>query len=251
MKATHFAAAAAIALLGAGLASRAAEMPSTIALAVHNPNRPTKDTDRDAARKPVEVLNFAHVKPGEQVLELIPGGGYFTRLLSGAVGPTGHVTEAVPLVGGADMSKASNGVAADPNFSNVSETPLGADTFAKSVGQYDLVWTSQNYHDLHLTRLKLDVVALDRGIYAALKPGGEFFIEDHAAKPGADVTATADALHRIDVDAVKKEVESVGFVLARQSDILRNPADDHTLNVFQPAIRGHTDQFLLVFKKPK
>ena len=103
MKATHFAAAAAIALLGAGFVSRAAEeTPSTIALAVHNPNRPTKDTDRDSARKPVEVLNFAHVKPGEQVLELIPGGGYFTRLLSVAVGPSGHVTEAVPLIGGAE-----------------------------------------------------------------------------------------------------------------------------------------------------
>jgi predicted methyltransferase len=252
MKVSHFATAAAIALLGAGFTAQAAgDSPSNIALAVHNPNRPTKDTDRDAARKPVEVLNFAGVKPGEQVLELIPGGGYFTRLLSGAVGPTGHVTEAVPLVGGADMSKASNGVAADPNFTNVSETPLGPDTFTKAMGQYDLVWTSQNYHDLHLSQLKLDVVALDRGIYAALKPGGEFFIEDHAAKAGSDVTATADALHRIDEEAVKKEVESVGFKLVGESDVLHNPADDHTLKVFDPAIRGHTDQFLLVFKKPK
>jgi predicted methyltransferase len=252
MRASHFATAAAIALLGAGYAVQAADViPSHIASSVASANRPSKDTDRDAARKPGEVLAFAGVKPGEQVLELIPGGGYFTRVLSGAVGPSGHVTEAVPLVGGADMSKASNGVAADPHFSNVSETPLGPDTFTKAVGQYDLVWTSQNYHDLHLSQLKLDVVALDRGIFASLKPGGEFFIEDHAAKTGAEVTATADALHRIDEDAVKKEVESVGFVFARESDILHNPADDHTLRVFDPAIRGHTDQFLLVFKKPK
>src|SRR5580698_5197071 len=183
MTASHFVAAATIALLGVGLAAQAAgESPSNIALAVHNPNRPTKDTDRDAARKPVEVLNFAGVKPGEQVLELIPGGGYFTRLLSGAVGPSGHVTEAVPLVGGADMSKASNGVAADPHFPNVSEEPMSPDALLKGVGQYDLVWTSQNYHDLHLSVLKLDVVGLDKLIFASLKPGGEFFIEDHAAK---------------------------------------------------------------------
>lgn len=252
MKASHFAAVAAIALLGGVFAVGAADAtPSTIALAVHNPNRPDKDTVRDDARKPVEVLNFAGVKPGQQVLELIPGGGYFTRLLSVAVGPTGHVTEAVPLIGGADMSKASNGVAADPHFTNVSEEPMSGEALAKTPGEYDLVWTSQNYHDLHLSALKLDVVGLDRLIFAALKPGGEFFIEDHAAKPGSDVTPTADALHRIDEDFVKKEVESVGFVLARESDVLRNPADDHTLRVFDAAIRGHTDQFLLVFKKPK
>lgn len=250
MRASQFAVAAAIALLGAGFAT-AADEPSNVALAVHNSNRPTKDTDRDAARKPIEVLNFAGVKSGEQVLELIPGGGYFTRLLSGAVGPSGHVTEAVPLIGGADMSKASNGVAADPNFANVSEIPMSGESLAQQGGKYDLVWTSQNYHDLHLSQLKLDVVGLDKLIYASLKPGGEFFIEDHSAKPGSEVTPTADALHRIDEDAVKKEVESVGFELARESDVLRNPADDRTLNVFKPEIRGHTDQFLLVFKKPK
>ena len=88
------------------------------------------------------------------------------------------------------------------------------------------------------------------GLGPALKPGGEFFIEDHAAAPGTGISTT-DALHRIDEDFLKKEVESVGFVLARESDILRNPADDHTLNVFKSEIRGHTDQFLLVFKKPK
>jgi len=250
MKASHFAAAAAIALVGGVFAAQAAvAIPPNIAAAVASANRPDKDTARDAARKPGEVLAFARVKPGEQVLELVPGGGYFTRLLSGAVGASGHVTEAVPLIGGADMSKASNGVAADPHFTNVSEEPLSPDTLAKGAGLYDLIWTSQNYHDLHLTQLKLDVVGLDKQFYAALKPGGEFFIEDHAAKPGTGISTT-DQMHRIDEDFLKKEVESVGFKLVRESNILRNPADDHSLKVFDPAIRGHTDQFLLVFKKP-
>ncbi len=248
MKASHFTAAAVLVALGAGFAVQAAgTIPPTIAAAVANPNRPAKDTGRDAARKPAEVLAFAKVTPGEQVLELIPGGGYFTRLLSGAVGPSGHVTEAVPLIGGADMSKASNGVAADPNFTNVSEVAFSPDLLAKSTGQYDLIWTSQNYHDLHLAQLKLDVVALDKGFYAALKPGGEFFIEDHAAKPGTGISTT-DALHRIDEDFLKKEVESVGFKLVGESNVLRNPADDHSVRVF--AMHDTTDQFLLVFKKP-
>jgi predicted methyltransferase len=251
MRASHFAAAAAIAVIGGGIVARAADsIPANIAAAVANPNRPDKDTSRDAARKPAEVLAFAKVKTGEQVLELVPGGGYFTRLLSGAVGPSGHVTEAVPLIGGADMSKASNGVAADPHFTNVSEEALTPDALDKGAGQFDLVWTSQNYHDLHLTQLKLDVVGLDKQFFAALKPGGEFFIEDHAAKPGTGISTT-DEMHRIDEDFLKKEVESVGFKLVGESNVLRNPADDHSLKVFDPAIRGHTDQFLLVFKKPK
>jgi predicted methyltransferase len=234
--------------IGVCAVAAAPTIPANIAAAVANPNRPQADTDRDAARKPGEVLAFAGVKPGENVLELIPGGGYFTRILSGAVGPAGHVTELVPLRGGADMKASTNGVAADPHFPNVSEGAFSPDAIAKA-GPVDLVWTSQNYHDLHLTVLKLDVVALDKQIFAALKPGGVFFIEDHAAKAGTGATAP-DALHRIDEDFVKQEVESVGFKLVGESNILRNPADDHSLRVFDPAIRGHTDQFLLKFRKP-
>jgi predicted methyltransferase len=249
MKSRLLAATAVVSLaVGVGAVAAAVMTAPNIAAAVSNPNRPQKDTDRDAARKPAVVLTFAGVKPGKTVLELIPGGGYFTRLLSGAVGPTGHVTEAIPLRGGQDMAAASNGVAADPHFTNVSEMAFTPDAIAKA-GPVDMVWTSQNYHDLHLTVLKLDVVGLDKQIYAALKPGGVFFIEDHAAKAGTGATAP-DTLHRIDEDFVKQEVESVGFKLVGESDALRNPADDHTLKVFDPAIRGHTDQFLLKFRKP-
>jgi predicted methyltransferase len=251
-RSTLGAAAAALALAGLGFQAIAAVFPSIpahIAAAVANPARPKADTDRDAARKPAEVLTFAGVEVGERVIELIPGGGYFTRLLSGAVGPEGHVYAALPqIAGAADARQTSNGVAADPAFSNVSEIKMTADDIAKA-GPADLVWTSQNYHDLHLTRLKLDVVALDRVIFAALRPGGEFFIEDHAAAPGSG-TRDTDAMHRIDEAFVKQEVESVGFALVGESDILRNPADTHTLLVFNPAIRGHTDQFLLRFRKP-
>jgi predicted methyltransferase len=251
IKASYFAAIASVALVGGAFAVHAAgSIPANIAAAVANANRPQADRDRDAARKPAEVLAFAKVKTGEQVLELIPGGGYFTRLLSGAVGAKGHVTEAVPqLTGAPDVKPTSNGVAADPHFTNVTETAFSP-TATLGAASYDLVWTSQNYHDLHLTRLNLDVVAIDKAIFAALKPGGTFFIEDHAAKPGTGISTT-DAEHRIDEDFLKKEVESVGFKLAGESDALRNPADDHSLKVFDPAIRGHTDQMLLIFRKPK
>src|ERR1700679_3023738 len=124
---------AAFASLAVGVCAvgAAAMIPPNIAEAVANPNRPPADTGRDAARKPGEVLAFAGVKRGESVLELIPGGGYFTRILSGAVGPTGHVTELVPLRGGADMKASTNGVAADPHFANVSEGAFSPDAIAK------------------------------------------------------------------------------------------------------------------------
>jgi predicted methyltransferase len=234
---------------GVGALAASPSVPDYVAAAVANPARPQADRDRDAARKPAEVVAFAGVKPGETVLELIPGGGYYTRVLSGAVGPNGHVTEAVPkLTGAADVRQTSNGVAGDPHFANVSEMPLTPAALAKA-GPVDVVWTSQNYHDLHLSRLHVDVVGLDKLIYASLKPGGVFFIEDHAAKPGTGISTT-DAMHRIDEDFVKTEVESVGFKLDGESDILRNPADAHAVIVFDPSIRGHTDQFLLKFKKP-
>jgi predicted methyltransferase len=247
MKSMYLVAACAATLAASAVA---ATIPPNIEAAVANSARPQADRDRDAARKPAEVLAFAGVKPGEQVLELIPGGGYYTRLLSGAVGPSGHVTEVIPnLTGAADVGQKSNGVAADPNFANVKEARLAPGELGK-LGPADLVWTSQNYHDLHLARFKLDVAGFDREVFAALKPGGIFFIEDHSAKTGSGLDAP-DKLHRIDEDFVKKEVESAGFKLVGESDALRNPSDDRTVIVFDPAIRGHTDQFLLKFQKPR
>jgi len=248
---TRLALAALAATLLGGAALAQPILPPWDVGAVSNPARPDTDRTRDADRKPGVVLAFAGVRPGMKVLELIPGGGYFTRLLSGAVGPHGHVAEALPALPNAagDVRRTSNGVAADPHFANVTEVPMTPDDIAKA-GPVDVVWTSQNYHDLHLTRLHLDVPALDRAIFAALKPGGVFFIEDHAASIGTGISTT-DALHRIDIDYVIREVEGAGFRLVGESDALRNPHDTHQLNVFKPEIRGHTDQFLLKFVKPR
>src|SRR5690606_27922322 len=114
----------------------------------------------------------------------------------------------------------------------------------------DVIWTSQNYHDLHLPRMNVDVAAVNRAVFAALKPGGLFVVVDHAAAPGSALE-TVGTLHRIDPAIVRREVEAAGFRFDGESQVLRNPSDDHAAKVFDPAIRGHTDQFVYRFRKPK
>jgi predicted methyltransferase len=227
------------------LAGSAPAASPAIEAAVRDAGRPAADTARDVNRKPAETLEFARVHPGEIVLEIAPGGGYFTRLLSKAVGPSGHVYAAAP----AQMQKGVAAIAADPAYANVTVVGVGPEEMAK-VPPVDLIFTAQNYHDLHLTQLHMDVAALDKGWFQLLKSGGTLFILDHVALTGAPVTETADKLHRIDPAAVRSEVEGAGFVFDGESDVLRNPADPHTAAVFDPTIRGHTDQFLFRFKKP-
>jgi predicted methyltransferase len=218
--------------------------------AVADPRRPAADVARDADRKPVEMLRFAELKPGQVVGELLPGGGYFTRLFSKAVGPKGQVyaiiTEAQAK---GDKPPPVNAIAADPSYANVKVVVANLAKL-ELPAKADIVWTSQNYHDLHLAKMNLDVAAVNRAIFQALKPGGLYVIVDHAAAAGTGLDVP-DKLHRIDPAIVRREVEAAGFVYEGQSTVLRNPADDHHLLVFDPAIRGHTDQFVYKFRKPK
>src|SRR6185503_4566748 len=139
---------------------------------------------------------------------------------------------------------------ADPAYGNVEiiTTPISAVVLPKGL---DAVFIRQNYHDLHDKFMgPADVPAFNKAVYAALKPGGVYVVLDHAAVPGSGLAAT-DTIHRIDEATVKSEVEAAGFKLDGESKILANPADDHTKMVFDPSIRGKTDQFLLRFKKPR
>jgi predicted methyltransferase len=238
------------AALAGGVAVAALDSPIPYAAAVADPHRPAADTARDAARKPVEMITFADVKPGDSVLEILPGGGYFTRILSSRVGPKGHVYAAVPDPASKFAEPAAAAIAADPAYANVSVIQITAAAMG-ALPPLDVVWTSQNYHDLHLTAVHTDVVALDKLWLGILKPGGTLIVIDHVALAGSPATATADKLHRIDPAIVRQEVESAGFKFDGQSDVLRNSADPHTAIVFDPSIKGKTDQFVFRFRKPK
>jgi predicted methyltransferase len=247
---------AAAALLTAGLAipgasARAASVPKDITAAVADSARPASDTERDASRKPAETLEFAGVKPGDQVLELAPGKGYYTRLLSAVVGAKGSVTtytaSSAPPKPDAPPPPVL-AIAAEPHYSNIKAIPERF-TEAKPSNKFDFVWTTQNYHDFHNIP-GLDVATINRTVFDSLKPGGVYFVLDHAAEAGSG-TRDTNTLHRIDPEAVKQELKSAGFELVGESNILRNKDDPHTAKVFDPSIRGHTDQFILKFRKPK
>ena len=239
------------ALMALAAPALAAQMPHPIAAAMVDPAR-TADQGLDARRHGPELMAFAQVKPGDKVLELIPGGGYFTRLFSLVAGPKGHVyaiwprpyaDEAVPDV------KALTAASAKPPWTNVTVLvqPAALLTVPEPV---DVVFTSQNYHDYPDKFMgQIDPAVLNKAVFRALKPGGLYVIVDHAAQPGSGMRDT-DTLHRIDPAIVKRQVLAAGFRFEGESRLLRNSADDHKLLVFNAAIRGKTDQFVYRFRKP-
>ena len=280
--------AAAIAGLSFGLAPAFAAETSAVVAAVQDVGRHPADMARDANRKPLETMSFSGIKPGDVVVDFVPGGGYYTRILSKLVGPKGRVYAVVPLRGGAPgqvRSMEAKAIAAGkplrPNpvdtileientseYNNIQVLWQSLTTFGAEFAipeQVDAVWTSDNYHDLHNpgfvnpdpdlisdgpapTKGALNIAALNKLIFAALKPGGVFVVADHAAAKGAGFTQTG-TLHRADEDAVKAEILAAGFVLDGESKALANAADDHTKKVTD--LHDKTDQFLLRFKKPE
>jgi predicted methyltransferase len=246
-----FAAIVVLAVAGLNVAAMAqSNIPATIAAAVADPARPASDTARDAERKPAEMLAFAGVKPGDKVVDLMPGKGYFTRLFSAAVGPSGAVYQFVPAeMASFSHDKTISGAHPDPARPNITYLSAPVNSFA-TPEPVDIVWTSQNYHDLHDSFAKpADLALINAAIFRALKPGGTYIVLDHAALPGSGLSAT-ETLHRIDPATVRAEVEAAGFVYVGETTVLRNPNDPHTAKVFDPSIRGHTDQFVFKFKKP-
>lgn len=236
-----------------GSASYAADAtPSYVTAAIDDPGR-SNDRQDDARRHPTELVTFAQVKPGDTVVDLIPGSGYFTRIFSRIVGPKGHIYALWPneyASEAADDVKAAQAMAASPEYGNVSVITQPAATFSVPT-KIDMMWTSQNYHDYPDKFMgKIDPVSFDRQVFDALRPGGVFIVVDHVAETGSGMRDT-DTLHRIDPAIVKAQVTSVGFIFDGESDVLRNPKDTHKLTVFDKKIRGYTDQFAYRFRKPR
>jgi predicted methyltransferase len=240
---------ASAALIALAVPAAAQTVPAPIKAALDNPAR-SADKARDAARKPGEVIAFAGVKPGDKVADFLMGGGYWTKILAGVVGPQGKVYayQAKEFIAyRADYAKEQD--AAVAGLANVvpSREGLAEVAFPEPL---DAIVTVQNYHDLHLKFAPPGAAAfIAKRLFDALKPGGVLLVVDHVANtdPGF---AAPDTLHRIDPAAARAELEGVGFKFDGESPVLRNEADPHTANVFDPAVQGKTDQFVFRFRKP-
>jgi predicted methyltransferase len=239
-----------VALLCIGAATQVNAASDAINAAVGDASRTERDTQRDINRKPADVLTFAGVKPGDKVGELLPGGGYFTKLLCKVVGDKGHVytMSVIPVI---KLDRPPPDVPPSPPGStpctNITADSKLAAEMSLPAG-LDLVWTSENYHDLHNPMFgPADMTTFNKAIFAALKPGGVFIVEDHAAESGSGARDTG-TLHRIDAELVKQEVVSAGFKFESASDVLHNADDPHTAKVFE--LKGRSDKFLLKFRKP-
>lgn len=237
---------AATALLFASQFSVAQDaIPDYIQAAVASSERTPAMTERDANRKPAELLALSGVKPGDTVVEFAGFGQYFTMLLSSIVGETGKVlVYDLPYMEAPTGDASRAFAAAHPNTTytvvdyNAMELPPGLDQ----------VHNVLYYHDLPLNQI--DTAVLNQKIFDALKPGGVYLIVDHNAEAGSGTRDIKD-LHRIDPAVIRQQVLAAGFILAEESDLLAHAADDHSTMVFAPGTRGTTDQSVFRFVKPQ
>ncbi|HEX4637677.1 MAG TPA: hypothetical protein VH189_15955, partial [Rhizomicrobium sp.] len=228
------------ALLASGATAFAAAPTAKMKAAVADTGRPSADTQRDENRKPAEMLAFAGITPGKVVVDLLPGGGYFTRIFARAVEPNGRVYAYVSDAG--DERLKSQGKDPDNQLADLKQTYKNLGVIHGDLNEFvtpepvDVVWTSDNYHDLHNPGLKTDVAKLNQQIFKALKPGGYYVIIDHKAQDAAadDVTSK---LHRMKEATVKQELQAAGFKLVAEGHDLDYPGDDGSQRVQENSIR--------------
>ncbi|HEY3644201.1 MAG TPA: methyltransferase [Gammaproteobacteria bacterium] len=227
-----------------------AATPAYVSSAINDPGRKDQ-VQYDQGRQLAAVMEFAQVKPGQKVVELVPASGYWTRVFSRIVGDKGHVYTIWPdgYQQYVEKSYARWQGLVTTDYKNVSLI-RGAASDLKLPEQADLVFTNQNYHDYHDKFMgPVDMQAFDKKVFDALKPGGLFVIIDNVAPAGSGFADT-DTTHRVDPEAVKKEVEAAGFVFDASSDMLKNAGDDHTKVSYEAPMAGKNDLFVFRFKKP-
>lgn len=238
---TPVAAEAAPARIGQAVAATAQRSPDNVAL--------------DASRKPAELLKFFGLRRGAKVADMFGANGYWAEIIAPAIGPRGTLTVWQPTQFLNDERKASFAAGAGRNRNVVLiSSPFEAPDLP--AGAFDFMLINLDYHDVYWENAERGIPRMDpqswlARLHAAMKPGGVIGVVDHAAKSGSEPRESVEKLHRIDPAIVRADFERAGFILEGTSDLLANPADDHSRNVFEKDIRGKTDRFIMKFRKPR
>lgn len=223
-----------------------------VAAAVANPSRPAADRGSDPNRKPDQVLSFIGIEPGMAVLDLFAGGGYYTEIVSGLVGPEGHVLSQNNSAYVSYTSDALQKRLDAGRLENVEAVVTEADDLVLEPASLDATLMILTWHDLLFADETYgwpdpdEALLLDK-LCSAMKPGAVLGLVDHVANPGGDSSEIAKSLHRIDPQVVRDTFSNSCFKLDAESGILANPDDDHSLVMNDPAIRGNTDRFVFRF----
>ena len=242
-------------LLVSAVPGAAFAAPPSVARSVATTTARSPDNVKlDEGRKPAELLAFLGLKPGMRVLDPFGGNLYWAEITAPAVGPKGRVVVWEPTQFASPKGSAAFAefAAKQPNVAMMA-SPFEAPSFAPAA--YDFALINLDYHDVYWISPKNHVVRMDpdkwlHTLFAAMKPGAVVGVVDHVAAAGSDPRESVEKFHRIDPAVVRADFERAGFVLDGTSDMLRNPADDHSLLVFNPGIRGKTDRFVMKFRKP-
>ena len=230
--------------------------PANVAAAVANTSaRSEANLKLDENRKPAELLAFLGLERGSHVIDMFGANRYWAEIIAPAIGPEGRLVVWQPTQFINDKRKAEfaefAGKAGNAAliYSPFEDPRIGT-------GAHDFMIMNLDYHDVYWENAERKIPRMDpdawlKQLYAAMKPGAIVGIVDHAANPGGDTREVVEKLHRIDPAVVRADFERAGFVLEAESDLLRNPADDRTTNVFDDKIRGKTDRFVFKFRKPR
>jgi predicted methyltransferase len=230
--------------------------PADVAAAVANaPARSEANLKLDESRKPAELLGFLGLERGMHVIDMFGANRYWAEIIAPAIGPEGRLIVWQPTQFMNDKRKAEfDAFAAKAGNAALISTPFEAPMIGTNA--YDFMIMNLDYHDVYWENAERKIGRMDPAawlarLYVAMKPGAVVGIVDHAANPGGDTREVVEKLHRIDPTVVRADFERAGFVLEAESPLLRNPADDHSLLVFDDKIRGKTDRFVFKFRKPQ
>lgn len=237
-----------------GCASMGTSSHDAIAAAIANPARTAADRDRDGRDHPQAVLGLTNFRSGMTIADVFGGGGYYSEIIANIVGPKGRVRLINNLPYDGFSKETREPRLAGNRLANVHYEISPPEAMNLGRNSLDGALIVMSYHDLYVSSPDEGWPPIDAGqfidqIVTALKPGAELLIVDHHARPGSGHTDTQQ-LHRIDEQFALADFKAHGLNLVGTLDVLRNPDDDHSKNVFDPAIRGKTDRFVHLYRKP-